>query len=46
MNDHLNPENEHYTNEELEVEKRLRPLSFDDFTGQEQAIENLNDNKF
>ncbi len=41
MNDHLNPENEHYTNEELEVEKRLRPLSFDDFTGQEQAIENL-----
>ena len=41
MNDHLNPENEHYTNEELEVEKRLRPLSFDDFTGQEQANENL-----
>ena len=41
MNDHLNPENGHYTNEELEVEKRLRPLSFDDFTGQEQAIENL-----
>ena len=41
MNDHLNPENGHYTNEELEVEKRLRPLSFDDFTGQEQAIKNL-----
>ncbi len=41
MNDHLNPENKQYTNEELEVEKKLRPLSFDDFTGQEQAIENL-----
>jgi Holliday junction DNA helicase RuvB len=25
----------------LEVEKKLRPLSFDDFTGQEQVIDNL-----
>ena len=41
MNEHLNPENENYSNEELDVEKKLRPLSFDDFTGQEQAIENL-----
>jgi len=41
MNENLNPENAHYTNEELEVEKQLRPLSFDDFTGQEQALDNL-----
>jgi len=41
MNEHLNPENENYSNEELDVEKKLRPLSFDDFTCQEQAIENL-----
>lgn len=41
MNENLNPENDHYSNEELDLEKKLRPLSFDDFTGQEQAIENL-----
>ncbi|MDT7831048.1 Holliday junction branch migration DNA helicase RuvB [Flavobacteriaceae bacterium S356] len=41
MNEHLNPDNEHYSNEELDLERKLRPLSFDDFTGQEQAIENL-----
>ncbi|MFY7671953.1 Holliday junction branch migration DNA helicase RuvB [Tenacibaculum sp. MEBiC06402] len=41
MNEHLNPENTNYSNEEMDVEKKLRPLSFDDFTGQEQAIENL-----
>ena len=41
MNEHLNPESENFSNEEHEVEKKLRPLSFDDFTGQEQAIENL-----
>lgn len=41
MNENLNPENDHYSNEELDIEKKLRPLSFDDFTGQEQAIENL-----
>ncbi len=41
MNENLNPENSSFSNEELDVEKRLRPLSFDDFTGQEQAIENL-----
>ncbi len=41
MNENLNPESDHYSNDELDVEKKLRPLSFDDFTGQEQAIENL-----
>ncbi len=41
MNEHLDPEKTNYSNEEMDVEKQLRPLSFDDFTGQDQAIENL-----
>jgi|TARA_B110000967_G_scaffold104476_1_gene107117 holliday junction DNA helicase RuvB len=41
MNEHLNPENSDLSNEEVDVEKKLRPLSFDDFTGQEQALGNL-----
>jgi Holliday junction DNA helicase RuvB len=41
MNEHLNPENSDLSKEEIDVEKKLRPLSFDDFTGQEQALENL-----
>jgi len=41
MNDNLNPTNEHFSSEELDVEKALRPLSFEDFTGQDQVLENL-----
>ena len=41
MNENLNPENSNFSSEEMDVEKRLRPLSFDDFTGQDQALENL-----
>ena len=41
MNENLNPDNINFSSDELDVEKKLRPLSFDDFTGQEQAIENL-----
>src|SRR5690554_441705 len=41
MNDNLNPTNHNYSSEELDVEKKLRPLSFDDFAGQEQILENL-----
>ena len=41
MNENLNPDNSNFTPEELDVEKKLRPLSFDDFTGQDQAIDNL-----
>ena len=41
MNEHLSPSSEDYSNEELDIEKKLRPLSFDDFTGQEQVLENL-----
>jgi Holliday junction DNA helicase RuvB len=41
MNDNLDPNGAHFTNEELDVEKALRPLSFDDFAGQDQILENL-----
>ncbi|SNR71253.1 Holliday junction branch migration DNA helicase RuvB [Lutibacter flavus] len=41
MNENLNPDKEHFSSEELDVEKKLRPLSFEDFTGQEQVLENL-----
>jgi holliday junction DNA helicase RuvB len=41
MNDNLNPNKEHFSPEEVDIEKALRPLSFDDFTGQEQVLENL-----
>lgn len=41
MNENLNPENDNLSTEDLDVEKKLRPLSFDDFTGQDQALDNL-----
>ena len=41
MNEHLNPTNSHFSHEENDVEKKLRPLSFDDFAGQDQVLENL-----
>jgi len=41
MNEHLDATNKDYDHEEIDVEKKLRPLSFDDFTGQEQILENL-----
>jgi Holliday junction DNA helicase RuvB len=41
MNNNLDPTKENFSPEELDVEKKLRPLSFDDFTGQDQVLENL-----
>ena len=41
MNENLDPTDENFSPEELDVEKKLRPLSFDDFTGQDQVLENL-----
>ena len=41
MNDNLNPNSDHFSREDLDIERALRPLSFDDFTGQEQVLENL-----
>ncbi|MDN3491094.1 Holliday junction branch migration DNA helicase RuvB [Winogradskyella bathintestinalis] len=41
MNENLNPYNDNFTPEEQDVEKKLRPLTFEDFTGQDQVLENL-----
>ncbi|MUU79253.1 Holliday junction branch migration DNA helicase RuvB [Winogradskyella endarachnes] len=41
MNENLNPNSDNLTPEEWDVEKKLRPLSFEDFTGQDQVLENL-----
>ncbi len=41
MNEHLDPTAEQFSQEELDIERALRPITFDDFTGQEQVLENL-----
>lgn len=41
MNEHLDPTGENFSPQDLDIEKKLRPLSFEDFTGQDQALENL-----
>ncbi|GAL70655.1 Holliday junction branch migration DNA helicase RuvB [Jejuia pallidilutea] len=41
MNENLDPTSENFSPEEIDVEKKLRPLEFDDFTGQDQVLENL-----
>ena len=41
MNENLDPTDEHLSAEEHDIEKVLRPLSFDDFAGQDQVLENL-----
>jgi Holliday junction DNA helicase RuvB len=39
--DYLKGDNQHFSPGEKEFEKALRPLSFEDFTGQEKIVENL-----
>lgn len=41
MNEYLDASNKDLNPEEFDMEKKLRPLSFDDFAGQEQILENL-----
>lgn len=41
MNENLNPSNDNFSPEELDDERKLRPLTFEDFTGQDQVLENL-----
>ncbi|MDK2771597.1 MAG: Holliday junction branch migration DNA helicase RuvB [Flavobacterium sp.] len=41
MNENLNPNKERFSPQEMDIERALRPLSFDDFAGQEQVLENL-----
>jgi Holliday junction DNA helicase RuvB len=41
MNENLDPTTNGYNSDEFDLEKKLRPLSFDDFAGQDQILENL-----
>ena len=41
MNENLDPTDGNLSAEEHDIEKVLRPLSFDDFAGQDQVLENL-----
>ena len=41
MNEHLDPERERLSSEEQDIDKALRPLSFDDFAGQDSILENM-----
>ena len=41
MNENLDPSNENFTPEQEDVDRALRPLSFDDFAGQKATIDNL-----
>jgi len=41
MNENLDPNSDNFSPEEIDMERKLRPLTFDDFTGQDQVLENL-----
>ena len=41
MNENLDASAENFSREELDIERALRPLTFDDFAGQDQVLENL-----
>ena len=41
MSDQIDLHNHSFSDKELELEKQLRPLNFDDFKGQKQIVENL-----
>ncbi|HTA61800.1 MAG TPA: Holliday junction branch migration DNA helicase RuvB [Bacteroidia bacterium] len=41
MNENLNPEEENLSSAEKEAERALRPILFDDFSGQEAVVDNL-----
>lgn len=41
MNEYLDPTDDQFSSEEQDIDRALRPLSFDDFAGQEAILENL-----
>lgn len=41
MNEHLDPTTGNFLSEDFEAERKLRPISFSDFCGQQQLVENL-----
>lgn len=42
MNEHLDPNAENLSHTDRDIERVLRPQAFEDFTGQEKILENLN----
>src|SRR5262252_9095310 len=42
MNPNLNPGNEEFSDTERDIDKALRPQGFEEFTGQQQTVDNLN----
>tara|TARA_B100000795_G_scaffold26967_1_gene17915 strand:- start:1779 stop:2804 length:1026 start_codon:yes stop_codon:yes gene_type:complete len=41
MNDALDPSSENLSNSEIDIERVLRPKTFEDFTGQKKVLDNL-----
>ena len=41
MNENLDPTANHFNIDDFDIERKLRPLSFGDFAGQDQVLENL-----
>ena len=41
MNENLDPTDNQFSNEDNDIDRALRPLSFDDFAGQDAILENL-----
>src|SRR5450759_5336143 len=41
MNEHFDFRDESFPDNEKEIDKQLRPLEFDDFSGQSKIVENL-----
>ncbi len=41
MSDHIDLHNHSFSDKEQDLDKQLRPLTFDDFKGQKQIVENL-----
>ncbi len=41
MNSNLDPNEEHLSSSDKEIERALRPVVFDDFSGQENVVDNL-----
>lgn len=41
MNENLDPTSEHFSKEDIDIERALRPERFDDFAGQEKVLDNL-----
>lgn len=41
MNENLDPTNQRFSPSDFDVERKLRPLAFDDFAGQDHVLDNL-----